>query len=55
MSRRPTTPPSVEIESDDAAVSTEIESVDEEREADAVAAEVGAQAPADVDEERAEG
>ena len=41
--------------SDDAAVSTEIESVDEEREADAVAAEVGGQAPADVDEERAEG
>jgi len=41
--------------SDDAAVSTEIESVDEEREADAVAVEVVAQAPADVDEERAEG
>jgi small subunit ribosomal protein S6 len=46
---------SMEIEPDDAAVSTEIESVDEEREADAVAAEVGGQAPADVDEERAEG
>jgi small subunit ribosomal protein S6 len=51
-----TAPDSGPVEaSDDAAVSTEIESVDEEREADAVAAEVVAQAPADVDEERAEG
>ena len=41
--------------SDGADVSTEIESDDGEREADAVAAEVVAPAPADVDEERAEG